>query len=154
MFEDLKNIFEIPIAQHDQKRVAQLIQFIGKMSLKGGGKVPLLHILNIAGFEKREGMRIQKMRGDLILQSQKGKLEGLFLNTGQKLREKIPNVPMFTPEIIGDKKIGGNFKVSKNHLDLSKIQGLTVFKTVGDNLFNLRFKVQRVVLTPKTIAVI
>ena len=99
-------------------------------------------------------MRIQKIRGDLILRSQKGKLEGLFLNTGKKLREKIPNVPMFTPEIIGDKKIGGNFKVSKNHLDLSRIKGLTVFKTVGDNLFDLKFKVQRVVLTPKTIAVI
>ena len=154
MFKDLKNIFEIPIAKQDQKKVAQLIKFIGKMSLKGGGKVPLMHILNIAGFDKKEGMRIQKIRGDLILRSQKGKLEGLFLNTGKKLREKIPNVPMFTPEIIGEKKIGGNFKVSKDHLDLSRIQGLTVFKTVGDNLFDLKFKVQRVVLTPKTIAVI
>jgi len=154
MFEDFKKIFEIPVAEQDQKKVAQLIQFIGKMSLKGGGKVPLLHILDIAGFEKKEGMRIQKIRGDLILQSQKGKLEGLFLNTGKKLREKIPNVPMFTPEIIGERKIGGNFKVSKNQLDLTKIQGLTVFKTVGDNLFDLKFKVQKVVLTPKTIAVI
>ena len=154
MFEDFKKIFEIPVAEQDQKKVAQLIQFIGKMSLQGGGKVPLMHILDIAGFEKKEGIRIQKLRGDLILQSQKGKLEGLFLNTGHKLREKIPNVPMFTPEIIGEKKIGGNFKVSKNQLDLTKIQGLTVFKTVGDNLFDLKFKVQRVVLTPKTIAVI
>lgn len=154
MFDDLKNIFEIPIAEQDQKKVAQLIQFIGKMSLKGGGKVPLLHILSIAGFEKKEGVRIQKIRGDLILQSQKGKLEGLFLNTGKKIREKIPNVPMFTPEIIGDKKIGGNFKVAKDQLDLTKIQGLTVFKTVGDNLFDLKFKVKRVILTPKTVAVI
>jgi hypothetical protein len=154
MFDDLKNIFEIPIAEKDQKKVAQLIQFIGKMSLKGGGKVPLMHILNIAGFKKKEGLRIQKIRGDLILQSQKGKLEGLFLNTGKKLREKIPNVPMFTPEIIGEKKIGGNFKVAKNQLDLTKIQGLTVFKTVGDNLFDLKFKVKRVILTPKTVAVI
>jgi hypothetical protein len=154
MFDDLKNIFEIPIAEQDQKKVAQLIQFIGKMSLKGGGKVPLMHILNIAGFEKKEGLRIQKIRGDLILQSQRGKLEGLFINTGKKLREKIPNVPMFTPEIIGEKKIGGNFKVAKNQLDLTKIQGLTVFKTVGDNLFDLKFKVKRVILTPKTVAVI
>ena len=154
MFDDLKNIFEIPIAEKDHKKVAQLIQFIGKMSLKGGGKVPLLHILTIAGFDKKEGLRIQKMRGDLILRSEKGKLEGLFLNTGQKLREKIPNVPLFTPEIIGDKKIGGNFKVSKNQLDLSKIQGLTVIKTIGDDLFDLKFKVQKVVLTPKTVAVI
>jgi len=154
MLDDLKNIFEIPIAKQDQKRVAQLIQFIGNMSLKGGGKVPLLHILSIAGFEKKEGLRIQKIRGDLILRSQKGKLEGLFINTGQKLREKIPNVPMFTPEIIGEKKIGGNFKVAKNQLDLTKIQGLTVFKTVGDNLFDLKFKVKRVILTPKTVSVI
>ena len=154
MFDDLENIFEIPIAEQDQKKVAQLIQFIGKMSLKGGGKVPLMHILDIAGFEKKEGIRIQKIRGDLILQSQKGKLEGLFFNNGKKLREKIPNVPMFTPEIIGEKKIGGNFKVSKNRLDLTKIQGLTVFKTVGDNLFDLKFKVQKAILTPKTVTVI
>jgi hypothetical protein len=154
MFDDLKSIFEIPIAEQDQKKVAQLIQFIGKMSLKGGGKVPLIHILSIAGFDKKEGMRIQKIRGDLILQSQKGKLEGLFLNAGQKMREKIPNVPMFTPEIIGEKKIGGNFKVAKNQLDLTKIQGLTVFKSLGEDLFDLKFKVKKVILTPKTIAVI
>jgi hypothetical protein len=153
MLDDLKNIFEIPIAEKDHKKVAQLIQFIGKVSLKGGGKVPLLHILTIAGFDKQEGMRIQKIRGDLILRSQKGTLEGLFLNAGQKLREKIPNVPL-TPEIIGEKKIGGNFKVTKDQLDLTQIQGLTVFKTVGDDLFDLKFKVQRVVLTPKTVAVI
>ena len=149
MFKDLDNLFEIPIHERDQKKVAQLIQFIGKMSLKGGGRVPLQHILDIAGFKKKEGIRIQKIRGDLILKSQKGKLEGRFFNTGQKLREKIPNVPTFTPEIIGEKKIGGNFKVSKNQLDLSKIQGITVFKSVGDNLFDIKYKVQRVILTPK-----
>ncbi|MDH5762036.1 MAG: hypothetical protein OEZ51_03545 [Nitrospinota bacterium] len=154
MFEDFQNIFEIPIADKDQKKVAQLIQFIGKMSLKGGGKVPLQHILELAGFDKKEGVRIQKMRGDLILKSEKGKLEGMFVNTGRKLKEKIPNVPMFTPEIIGEKQIGGNFKVSKNQLDLTKIEGLTVFKTVGDDLFDLKFKVKQVILTPKTVAVI
>ena len=154
MFDDLTSIFEIPIAKEDHKKVAQLIQFIGKMSLKGGGKVPLLHILTIAGFDKKEGIRIQKIRGDLILRSEKGKLEGLFLNAGHKLREKIPNVPMFTPEIIGEKKIGGNFKVSKNQRDLTKIQGLTVFKSLGEDLFDLKFKVKQVILTPKTVAVI
>jgi hypothetical protein len=154
MFDDFKNIFEIPIAEKDHKKVAQLIQFIGQMSLKGGGKVPLLHILNIAGFDQKKGIRIQKLRGDLVLKSEKGKLEGMFLNTGKKIREKIPNVPLFTPEIIGEKKIGGHFKVSKNRLDLTKIQGLTVIKTIGDNLFDLKFKVQKVVLTPKTVAVI
>ena len=154
MFDDLKNIFEIPIAKEDHKKVAQLIQFIGKMSLQGGGKVSLLHILTIAGFDKKEGIRIQKIRGDLVLRSEKGKLEGLFLNAGQKLREKIPNVPMLTPEIIGEKNIGGNFKVTKNQLDLSKIQGLTVIKSLGEDLFDLKFKVQKVILTPKTVAVI
>ncbi len=153
MFESLENIFEIPIAEKDQKKVAQLIQFIGKLSLKGGGKVPLQHILNIAGFDKKEGVRIQKMRGDLILKSEKGKLKGLFLNTGKKLREKIPDVPL-TPEIIGEKKINGNFKVSKNQLDLTRIQGLTVIKSLGENLFDLKFKVEKVVLTPKTVTVI
>ncbi len=150
----MNNIFEIPIPERDHKKVAQLIQLIGNMSLKGGGKVPLLYILNVAGLDKKKGMRIQKMRGDLILKSEKGKLDGLFLNTGQKFREEIPNVPLFTPEIIGEKKIGGNFKVSKNRLDLSNIQGLTVFKTVGDNLFDLKFKVRKVVLTPKTVTVV
>lgn len=154
MFEDFQNIFEIPIADKDQKKVAQLIQFIGKMSLKGGGKVPLQHILELAGFDKKEGVRIQKMRGDLILKSEKGKLEGMFVNTGRKLKEKIPNVPMFTPEIIGEKQIGGNFKVSKNQLDLTKIEGLTVFKSLGEDLFDLKFKVKQVILTPKTVAVI
>lgn len=153
MFEDFKNIFEISIAEKDQKKVAQLIQFIGKLSLKGGGKVPLLHILTIAGFDKKEGMRIQKLRGDLILKSEKGKLEGQFLNTGKKIREKIPDVPL-TPEIIGEKKISGNFKVAKNQLDLTEIQGLTVFKSLGENLFDLKFKVEKVILTPKTVAVI
>lgn len=150
----MNNIFEIPIPERDHKKVAELIQFIGKMSLKGGGKVPLRYILNVAGLDKKRGMRIQKMRGDLILKSEKGKLDGLFLNTGQKFREEIPNVPLFTPEIIGEKKIGGNFKVTKNRLDLSNIQGLTVFKTIGDNLFDLKFKVRKVFLTPKTVAVI
>jgi hypothetical protein len=154
MFDDFKNIFEFPIAEKDQKKVAQLIQFIGQKSLQGGGKVPLLHILNIAGFDQKKGKRIQKLRGDLVLKSKKGKLEGMFLNTGKKIREKIPNVPLFTPEIIGEKKIEGNFKVSKNQLDLTKIQGLTVIKTVGDDLFDIKFKVQKVVLTPKTVAVI
>lgn len=154
MFDGLKNIFDIPIAEKDHKKVAQLIQFIGKMSLKGGGKVPLPHILSIAGLDKKEGIRIQKIRGDLILQSEKGKLEGLFLNTGQKLHEKIPNVPLFTPKIIGEKKIGGNFKVTKNQLDLTKIQGLTVFKSLGEDLFDLKFKVKQVTLTPKTVVVI
>ena len=44
--------------------------------------------------------------------------------------------------------------MSKNQLDLTHIQGLTVFKTVGDDLFDLKFKVKQVVLTPKTVAVI
>ena len=153
MFESLESIFEIPIAKKDQKKVAQLIQFIGKLSLKGGGKVPLLHILTIAGFDKKEGVRIQKMRGDLILISEKGKLEGLFLNIGKKLREKLLDVPL-TPEIIGKKKINGKFKVSKNQLDLTKIQGLTVIKSLGEDLFDLKFKVEKVILTPKTVAVI
>lgn len=154
MFEDIENIFQIPIHERDQKKVAQLIQFIGQLSLKGGGKVPLRQVLEIAGFDKREGMRIQHKRGDLILGSNKGKLEGRFYNAGQKMREKIPNVPMFTPEIIGEKKIGGKFKVYKNRLDLTNIQGLTVIKSVGDNLFDLTFKVEKVILTPKAVTVI
>ncbi|NIQ03657.1 MAG: hypothetical protein GWM98_27670 [Nitrospinaceae bacterium] len=153
MFEDLENLLEIPIAAKDQPKVTRLIQYIGKLSLKGGGVVPLKEVLKIAGFSDKDGKRIQKLRGDLILRSEKGKLTGLFINTGKKMREKIPKVPL-KPEIIGEKKIGGNFQVSKNRLDLSKIKGLTVFKTVGDDLFDLQFKVQHVILTPKTVRVI
>lgn len=154
MFENLKSLFEVPIAERDRKNVEQLIQFIGKLSVKGGGLIPLSQILDLAGMDKKQGLRFQKIRGDLILRSQKGTYEGLFINAGKKIREKIPNVPLFTPEIVGEKKIGGNFKVSKKKLNLTKIQGLTVYKSLGKDLFDLKYKVRQVILTPKTIIVL
>ena len=38
MFDDLKNIFEIPLREKDGKRVKQLIQYIAQVSAQGGGK--------------------------------------------------------------------------------------------------------------------
>jgi len=73
MFDDLKNIFEIPLREKDGKRVKQLIQYIAQVSAQGGGKVPLDDILVLAGWQgKKEGIRIKKQRGDLILKSRKG----------------------------------------------------------------------------------
>jgi len=63
-------------------------------------------------------------------------------------------VPLFTPDIIVEKKVGGVYKVKKDQLALSKIQGLTIIKTVGDDLFDIKFKVRKVILTPKTVTVI
>ncbi len=154
MFDDLKNIFEIPLREKDGKRVKQLIQYIARVSAQGGGKVPLDDILVLAGWQgKKEGIRIKKQRGDLILKSQKGQMEGRFLNSGQRLRETVSGVPMITPDIIVEKKVGGFYKVKKDQLELSKIQGLTVITTIGDNLLVIKLPVRKVLLTPKTVSV-
>lgn len=155
MFDDLKSIFEIPLKEKDGKRVKQLIQYIARVSARGGGKVPLDDILLLAGWQgKKEGVRIKKLRGDLILKSRKGQMEGTFLNSGKRLRETLSDVPMFTPDIIVEKRVGGFYKVGKDQLELSKIQGLTVIKTIGDNLFDIKLPVRKVLLTPKTVSVI
>lgn len=154
MFEDLKQIFEIPISGQDRKNVEKLILYIDQLSVKGGGQVPLKQLLAVAGLDAQEQVRIQKTRGDLILRSQKGTHEGLFINAGKKMREKIPNVPLFTPELVADKKVGGNFKVSKGRLDLTRIQGLMVFKSLGEDLFDLKYNVRQVILTPKAVTVL
>ncbi len=155
MFDDLKSIFEIPLREKDGKRVKQIIEYIARLSAQGGGKMPMDDILTLAGWnEKKESARIKKQRGALILKSQKGKMEGTFLNVGKRLRETIPDVPLFTPDLIVEKKVGGIYKVKKDQLELSKIQGLTVIKSLGDDLFDIKFKVRKVILTPKTVAVI
>ena len=155
MFDDLKNIFEIPLREKDGKRVKQFIQYIARVSAQGGGKVPLDDILVLAGWQgKKEGIRIKKQRGDLILKSRKGQMEGTFLNSGQRLRETVFDVPMFTPDIIVEKKVGGFYKVKKDQLELSKIQGLFVITTIGENLLTIKLPVRKVLLTPKTVSVI
>ena len=59
MFDDLKNIFEIPLREKDGKRVKQLIQYIARVSAPRGGKVPLDDIVVLAGLQgKKEGIRI------------------------------------------------------------------------------------------------
>ena len=155
MFDDLKNIFEIHLRENDGKRVNQFIKYIARVSAQGGGKVPLDDILVLAGWQgKKEGIRIKKQRGDLILKSRKGQMEGTFLNSGQRLRETVSDVPMFTPDIIVEKKVGGFYKVKKDQLELSKIQGLFVITTIGENLLTIKLPVRKVLLTPKTVSVI
>jgi hypothetical protein len=101
--------------------------------------------------DKKEGIRIKKQRGDLILKSRKDQMEGTFLNSGQRLRETVSDASTFTPDIIVEKKMGGFYKVKKDQLELSKIQGLTVIKTIGDNLVNIKLPIRKVLLTSKTV---
>ena len=153
MFDDPKNIFKISLKEKDGKRVKQLIEYFARVSAQGGGNVPLEDILILANWQgKKEGIRIKKQRGALILKSRKGQMEGTFLNSGERLRETVSDESMFTPDIIVEKRMGGFYKVKKEQLELSKIQGLTVIKTIGDNLVNIKIRVRKVILTSKTVS--
>jgi len=153
MFDDPKNIFEIPLRKKDGERVKRIIQYISQVSSQGGGEVPLNDILVLANWQdKKESIRIKKQRGALILKSRKGQMEGTFLNSGQRLRETVSDVSMFTPDIIVEKKMGGLYKVKKDQLELSKIKGLTVIKTIGDNLVNIKLRISKILLTSKTVS--
>jgi putative methionine-R-sulfoxide reductase with GAF domain len=155
MFDDLKSLFEIPLRKKDSKRVKQIIQYITRVSIQGGGKVPLEDILVLGGWQgKKEGIRIKKQRGDLILKSRKGQLAGTFLNSGQRLRETVSDESMFTPDIIVEKKLVGFYKVKKDQLELSKIQGLTTITTIGDNLAKIKLPFRKVLLTLNTVSMI
>ena len=155
MSNKLSQIFEIPLREKDGKRVKQLVQYIAKVSMQGGGQVPIDDILALAGWSgKAESARIKKQRGALVLKSRKGQTEGTFINTGKPLRETVHEVPMFTPDIIAARMVGGFYKVHKDQLLLTRIKGLTVIKTVGDNLFDIKLPVRKVHLTPKTVSVI
>lgn len=152
---DPEKLLVIPIKEKHAPRVMKLIQSLSAVSLKGGGKVPLQHIMEIAGWHKKPvGARIKQSRGDLLLKSEKGQLQGVFMNNGKALQEPLNKVSMMKPEIIIGKKIGGIFLIAKNQLVLSKIQGVSVLNTVGDNMFSFTYKVQKIILTPKTVAVI
>ena len=153
MFDDPKNIFEIPLGKKDGERVKRIIQYISQVSAQGGGEVPLNDILVLANWQdKKESIRIKKQRGALILKSRKGQMEGTFLNSGERLRETVSDVSMFTPDIIVEKKMGGFYKVKKDQLELSKIKGLTVIKTIGDNLVNIKLRISKILLTSKTVS--
>lgn len=152
---DPEKLLVIPIKEKHAPRVMKLIQSLSAVSLKGGGKVPLQHIIEIAEWQKKPvGTRIKSSRGDLLLRSKKGQLQGNFLNSGKPLQEVIDKVPMMKPEIIIGKKIEGFFQIAKNQLVLSRIRGVSVHNTVGDNVLSFTFKVQKIILTPKSVAVI
>ena len=153
MFNDPNNIFKIPLKEKDGKRVKQLIQYFARVSAQGGGKVPLDDILILANWQsKKESIRITKQRGDLILKSRKGQMKGTFLNSGQRLREKVSDASMLSPDIIVEKKMGGFYKIKKDQLELSNIQGLAVIKTIGDNLATIKLRIRTVLLTSKTVS--
>jgi len=152
---DPAKLLVIPIREKHAPRVMQLIQSLSAVSLKGGGKVPLQHIIEIAEWQKKPvGARIKSNRGDLLLKSKKGQLQGNFLNNGKALREAIDKVPMMKPEIIIGKRIDGFFQIAKNQLILSNIRGVSVHNTIGDNALSFTYKVQKITLTPKSVAVI
>ena len=153
MFDDPNKIFKIPLKEKDGKRVKQLIQYFAQVSSKGGGKVPLDDILILANWQsKKESIRITKQRGDLILKSRKGQMKGTFLNSGQRLREKVSDASMLSPDIIVEKKMGGFYTIKKDQLELSNIQGLAVIKTIGDNLATIKLRIRTVLLTSKTVS--
>jgi hypothetical protein len=152
---DPGKILVIPIKKKHAPRVMKLIQSLSVVSLKGGGKVPISLIIEIAEWHKKPvGARIKQRRGDLLLQSKKEQLQGTFMNNGKALREAIDKVPMMQPEIIIGKRIDGFFQIVKNQLVLSRIRGVSVHNTVGDNVLSFTYKVHKIVLTPKTVSVI
>ena len=152
---DSEKLLVIPLKKKHSVRVVQLIQSLSAVSLKGGGKVPISLIIEIAQWHKKPvGARIQKSRGNLLLKSKQGHLQGTFMNTGRPLREAIDKVPMMKPEIIIGKRIDGFFQISKQQLVLSHIRGVSVHNTIGDNALSFTYKVQKIILTPKTVAVI
>jgi len=152
---DPGKILVIPIKKKDAPRVMKLIQSLSVVSLKGGGKVPISLIVEIAEWHKKPvGARIKQSRGDLLLQSKQEQLQGTFMNNGKALREAIDKVPMMQPEIIIGKRIDGFFQIAKNQLVLSRIRGVSVHNTVGDNVLSFTYKVHKIVLTPKTVSVI
>ena len=74
------------------------------------------------------------------------------LNSGRRLREKVSDASKLSPDIIIEKKMGGFYKVKKNQLELSNIQGLAVIKTIGDNLATIKLRIRTVLLTSKTVS--
>jgi hypothetical protein len=152
---DPEKILVIPIKQKHAPRIMKLIQSLSVVSLKGGGKVPISLIVEIAQWHKKPvGTRIKQRRGDFLLKSKQGQLQGTFMNNGKALREAIDKVPMMQPEIIIGKRIDGFFQIAKDQLVLSNIRGVSVHNTVGDNVLSFTYKVQRIILTPKTVSVI
>ena len=152
---DPEKLLVIPIKQKHAPRIMKLIQSLSAVSLKGGGKVPISLIIEIAQWHKKPvGARIQKSRGHLVLKSNQGQLQGTFMNTGVALREAIDKVPMMQPEIIIGKRIDGFFQIAKQQLVLSKIRGVSVHNTIGDNALSFTYKVRKIILTPKSVAVI
>ncbi|MCH7500221.1 MAG: hypothetical protein IH886_09460, partial [Nitrospinae bacterium] len=112
-----EGLIVIPLKEKHQQRVYALIQLLSAVALQGGGKVPIQRIIELAHWQaKPVGARIQKSRGDLLLNSRRGQLQGTFMNAGQPLREAIDKVPMMKPEIIIGKRIDGFFQITKNKL--------------------------------------
>lgn len=147
------SILVLPLQEKHQKRVAKLIKKLGEIALKGGGKVPLSMILEIAHWEKKSvGIRALRSRGDLILNSKKGKLEGTFLNTGKPMKEAVENIPMMKPELIIGRRIDGFFKITKNQLILHHIRGISVHNNDDGGLMDLTYKVQQITISPESVA--
>ncbi len=152
---DPEKVLVIPLKKKHQVRIFKLIQTFSAVSLKGGGRIPISVILEIAHWDKKSvGVRIKKTRGDLMLKSKEGQLQGTFMNSGKPLTEAIDKVPMMKPEIVIGKRIDGFFQIAKRQLVLSNIRGVAVHNTIGDNALSFTYKVQKIILTPRTVTMI
>ncbi len=152
---DAEKILVIPLKKKHQVRIFKLIQTLSAVSLKGGGRIPISVILEIAHWDKKSvGVRIKKTRDDLILKSRKGRLRGTFMNNGKPLKEAIDKVPMMRPEIIIGKRIDGFFQIAKRQLVFSHIRGISIHNTIGDNALSFTYQVQKIIFTPSTVTVI
>lgn len=147
------SILVLPLKQKHQKRVAKLIETLGSVALKGGGKVPLPMILEIAHWEKKSvGIRAVRSRGALVLNSKKGTLEGTFMNTGKPMKEVVENIPMMKPELLIGRRIDGFFKIVKNQLILHHIRGISVHNEADGGVMDITYKVQQITIAPDSVA--
>ncbi len=150
-----EGLIVIPLKEKHQQRVYALIQLLSAVALQGGGKVPIQRIIELAHWQaKPVGARIQKSRGDLLLNSRRGQLQGTFMNTGRPLREAIDKVPMMKPVILIGRRIDGFFQIEKSRLTLSRIRGISLHNTIGDDLLSFTYKVKKIIITPQNVTVI
>lgn len=149
-----EGIVVIPLKEKHQERVYALIQSLSAVALQGGGKVPIQRIIELAQWQaKPVGARIKKSRGDLVLNCRRGQLQGTFMNTGRALREAIDKVPMMKPVILIGRRIDGFFHIEKSRLTLSRIRGISLHNTIGDNAFDFTYKVKKIIITPQNVTV-
>jgi len=152
---DPARLFEIPLQGRDRKRAVQLLKYVERISARGGGAIPPQEIIPLLGFHKKVGNRIIQSRGDLRLtcpQGPKGRFDGTFFNKGRPVRETLKDIPNFKPDIIAGSRVWGRYQLKKNVLKMQQIEGLQLKNQVGNDLFEMTYRVELITLTPHSIA--